>query len=431
LALDSKSKKNEKNIIQIDVDATNENLFHILNQEDFTNEFIAKKNIKANKEFYNLVCAKIETNNGYTNKSISVKGLIMHTAFAVNQEGLPLGILDQKIYARSNEELKSVEDKNDPHLMSIENKESIKWLNSLKNFTNNIDMVKTKIVTVCDREADIYDFFELADNLKSDILVRAAQDRVINKKTLHAKKDNQKLWDVIESLPCQGVIDVEVPVKNNQPKRTAHLEVRFGKFTMNPPKKNIRNKTENLSNLSIYAVYIVEKHFPEGTDPLEWMLLTNISINTFDEAIEKVRWYCLRWKIETFHKILKSGLKVESCRLSTAERLIRYLTIMSIIAWRIFFITLISRVDPNLPCTIVLDKEEFRVLYAKMYLSKFSSNTEIPTIKKAIIWIAQLGGYLARNNDPPPGPTVVWRGWKRLFDLTEGWKLFGMINTCG
>jgi len=101
---------------------------------------------------------------------------------------------------------------------------------------------------------------------------------------------------------------------------------------------------------------------------------------------------------------------------------------MSIIAWRIFFITLIARVEPDLPCTDLLAEEEFKVLYAKMSKKKFSTAMPIPTIKEAILWVAQLGGYLARRNDPPPGPMALWRGWKRLFDLTDGWNLANAIN---
>lgn len=111
---------------------------------------------------------------------------------------------------------------------------------------------------------------------------------------------------------------------------------------MNASKNNARRKTQKLPNLSLNAVYVIEKHPPFGEEPMNWILLTNININSFEEAVEKIQWYCLRWRIEVFHKILKSGLKVEECRLQTADRLIRFLTIMSIIAWRIFFITLVA-----------------------------------------------------------------------------------------
>ena len=360
------------------------------------------------------------------------KGLVMHTAFAVSANGLALGLLDQKIYSRPpiSEEIKKLKKSSHNNAVHIEDKESIKWLEALKETVNSATNVSTQVVTVCDREADIYDFFECAKIHNSNILVRAAQDREVNKKSRYCTKDKKKLWKLVESVECSGKIAIEVPSRDNKPGRTAHLEVRFGKFMMAPPVNSIRHKTERLPSLQMYAIQIIEKKEPLGTKPLEWMLLTNIAVNNFEEAVEKVKWYCLRWKIEVFHKILKSGLKVEECRLGAGERLIKYLTVMSIIAWRIFFITLIARSSPNIPCTILLAEEEWRVLYVKIY-RKAPPNDTIPTIKDAIIWVARLGGYLARKNDPEPGPIVIWKGWQRLFDLTQGWQLANSINICG
>lgn len=357
------------------------------------------------------------------------KGTVMHTALAVSTEGLVLGILDQKIHARptASEEIQNLKERDNHAAIHIADKESIKWLETL-NKTNDIDLPQTEVVTVCDREADIYDFFELAHNLNSAVLVRACRNRTVNKESKYSQ-DKQNLWKLVQSFSCTGTIEVEIPARDNKPKRTAYLEVRFGKFMMNPSQKNIRHKSEELSNLPLYAVYVVEKNSPPETSPLEWMLLTNLPVNTFDEAVEKVSWYCLRWKIEILHKILKSGLKVEECRLETAERLMRYLTVMSVIAWRIFFITTIARTDPTLPCTALLAEEEWKVLYAKIHRKPCPNIA--PTIKETVLWIAQLGGHLARKNDPEPGPSALWKGWKRLFDLAEGWKLAHEPNICG
>jgi hypothetical protein len=116
------------------------------------------------------------------------------------------------------------------------------------------------------------------------------------------------------------------------------LEVRFEKFMMASPINSVKHKTQRLPSLPMYAIQVIEKNKPLDTTPLEWMLLTNIAVNNFEEAVEKIKWYCMRWKIKIFHKILKSGLRVEECRLSTGKRLTRYLTVMSIISWRIFLL---------------------------------------------------------------------------------------------
>ena len=100
----------------------------------------------------------------------------------------------------------------------------------------------------------------------------------------------------------------------------------------------------------------------------------------------------------------------------------RYLTVMSIIAWRIFYMTLLARTDPDLPCTEVLSEEEWKTLYTKIHRTRVYPHAP-PSIKNAIIWIARLGGFLARKGDGDPGPITLWRGWKRLMDLVEGWNL--------
>lgn len=355
--------------------------------------------------------------------NFQTRGLVMHSAFAITLEGLPLGLLDQKIFSRPefSEEIKEIKKRSHNIALPIEEKESIKWIDSLKN-SNNFGLKNVKIVTVCDREADIYDFFEVASRENSSVLVRARQDRTVNKKSIHSKKSGDKLWNLIKGFPCQGEIEVAIPARDNKPSRTAILEVRFGDFVMSPSKNNIKRKTETLPNLKLNVIYIIEKNNVGIESPLEWVLLTNLPIKNFNGAVEKIRWYCLRWRIEVFHKILKSGLKVEECRLGTADRLIRYLTVMSIIAWRIFFITLLARSEPNLPCSILLAEEEWKILYTKIYHTKNYPKIP-PTIKEAILWVAQLGGFLARKNDGQPGPITLWRGWKRLFDFVEGWNL--------
>lgn len=172
----------------------------------------------------------------------------------------------------------------------------------------------------------------------------------------------------------------------------------------------------------MFAVYVFESNPPKEEDAVEWMLLTNLSVNSLEQAQEKVIWYCLRWRIEMYFKVLKSGFKVEDCRLSNADRLIRYLTVMSIVAWRIFTITLMARTNPNVPCTEFLTKNEWKVLFLKVHKNKKLPEST-PVMGEAVIWIARLGGFLARNNDGYPGTVTLWRGWKRLNSLVEGWNL--------
>jgi hypothetical protein len=182
------------------------------------------------------------------------------------------------------------------------------------------------------------------------------------------------------------------------------------------------HKKESLPDIDMHAVYVVENDPPAGEEAIEWMLLTSLPVQSFDEACEKVRWYCLRWRIEMYFKVRQSGFRVEGCRLNHAERLIRYLMVMSIVAWRLFMITLIARTDPDTPCSSFLAINEWQVLFRKTHKNQAIS-AEPPRIGDVVVWIAKLGGFLARRNDGPPGTITLWRGWKRLADLTEGWDL--------
>ena len=357
----------------------------------------------------------------YSNKSLKKNtntGLAMHTSFAVSLDGLPLGILDQTIQSRKS----APEGQRRTKYTPIEDKESIRWLDALRQTNEAVLGSQIQVVTICDREGDFYELFEHGYRLQASLLIRAATDRNINKSGPYSRKKYEKLWSTIQSLPCSGTIDVEVPARDQKPARIARLETRFGSIIMNPPRQHIRHHTEELPDLVLYAVNVIEKNPLNGEEALEWMLLTDLPVTSFEEAKEKVSWYCLRWRIEVFHKILKSGLRVEQCRLQSADRLIRYLTVMSIIAWRIYWLTLIARIDPELPCTAFVADEEWRVLYSKIKKTK-SFPKKPPHIRDVVRWIAGLGGFLGRKDDGEPGVMTLWRGWKRLCDLAEGWSL--------
>jgi hypothetical protein len=356
-------------------------------------------------------------------EKIFSNGLVMHACLAVTTEGLPLGLLDQNIFKRK---LRSAERRRLADVTPIEEKESYHWLEALKN-THAI-MGDTQVVTVCDREADMYGLFELSERLKSPVLVRANVDRGINKKSRYAEKDVVRLWSFMRDRPIAGTKTIEIPERKATPHakartaRTATLNIKFGAFVFNPPRNNIAYRHSQPTNLAMYAVYAYEVNPPENEDAVEWMLLTNLPVTNFAEACEKVQWYCLRWRIEMYFKVLKSGFKVEDCRLATADRLIRYLTVMSVVAWRLFMITLIARTAPDTLCTEFLADHEWKVLFR--CVNKGSSlPTSAPTIGKVVVWIARLGGFLARKSDGMPGTITLWRGWKRLTDLTEGWVL--------
>jgi len=372
---------------------------------------------------------KMSLKKGKNVENIYSNGLLVHTCLAVTTKGLPLGLLDQKIFSRKLR--KKNNNKTKPHdSLSIEDKESYRWLESLENTKEVTGGIR--IVTVCDREADLYDFFKRSYQIDAPVLVRANADRTINRKSCYAEKDIEKLWEHMRKQPNSGSYVFEISKKSKtkhakeREARTAMVSVRFGSFTLNPPRNNIRVSTEKLPDIEMQAVYVLETNPPDGEEAIEWMLLTNLPVMSYEDAYEKVLWYCLRWRIEMYFKVLKSGFRVESCRLGHADRLAKYLTVMSIVAWRLFMITLIARTDPATPCSTLLADQEWKVLFLQANTNK-TIPKKPPSIGIVVIWIAKLGGYLARKSDGSPGSITLWRGWKRLADLSEGWKLAGQL----
>jgi hypothetical protein len=360
-------------------------------------------------------------------EKISSQGLVMHSCLAVTTAGVPLGLLDQQLFAREE----APEEQRRHHtVLPIEEKESYRWLEVLKRSRRVSET--TQLVTVCDREADIYEFFQLSAALGAPVLVRANHDRPINKRSMYTEKEIVKLWAHLARQPCTGHFTIAVPLRRAtkhvaaRAPRTATVAVRFVAFTLNPPKR----LSSTLPNLALFAIYVRETAPPTEEPPLEWMLLTNLPITNFAQAYEKVQWYCLRWRIEMYHKVLKSGFRIEHCRLGDAQRLIRYVTVMSIIAWRIFLLTLRARTYPEAPCTTLLTDPEWQVLYRTVHKTSSLPATP-PSLCEVTGWIARLGGFLARKHDGPPGTMTLWRGWKRLSDLTQGWLLALEDATCG
>lgn len=174
--------------------------------------------------------------------------------------------------------------------------------------------------------------------------------------------------------------------------------------------------------MNVWAIWTVERTPPAGAKPVEWLLLTTMPITTTDEALERLSWYTLRWGIEVWHKILKSGCQIEKIQLETAARLIRCLTLYSVIAWRIFYATMLARAVPDAPCTVLLDDAEWQGLYCRIHRVARVPTTP-PSLAQTIRWIAKLGGFQGRTGDGDPGVTVMWHGFQRLVDVAEMYRI--------
>ena len=337
-------------------------------------------------------------------------GLILHDTMTFNPDGTPLGLLDVQCWAR---DAKDFGKKKRRHELPIDRKESNKWLISFRKVAEaQRRCSETTLVSVGDREADIHELFELAQNEVSGprLLVRASQNRILAEGQGH-------LWEKLSDQEVAGIQEVRVPRRGNHPARVARLAVRFAAITLKPPKKK-----PTLEELSIWAVLAQEVGVSEDVEPIEWMLLTTCQITSFDEAIEKLAWYAVRWGIEVYHRTLKSGCRIEERQLGHADRIEACLAIDMVVAWRIFHLTKLGRETPDVPCTVFFEEAEWKAL--KAYISQNPTvPDQPPTLREAIRMVASLGGFLGRKSDGEPGTKSLWLGLQRLDDITTMYKV--------
>jgi hypothetical protein len=334
------------------------------------------------------------------------KGLILHDTMAFDPEGTPLGLLDVQCWARDPRAAgKRARRKELP----IEEKESMKWLNRYQVVAEAQALCpETTMVSVGDREADIYELFSMAmaDPSGPKLLVRAERSR--NRKV--GEEGQGHLWEKMAGERVAGSYEIDVPAKTSVPARTAKLEVRFAKVTLKPPKR------KSLAPVEVWAVYAREVDCPDNVkSPLEWMLLTTVEVSTFEDAVRIVTWYTRRWGIETYHRTLKSGCRIKDRRLGTADRLQACLAIDMVVAWRVLYLTMRARQTPSVPCDILLSEDEWKGLW--VFATKTRPPAEAPPLIGAALMIGELGGFRKSRRYPYPGATAVWRGLQRLEDI--------------
>lgn len=337
------------------------------------------------------------------------RGFLMHSLLAVSPEGLPLGVLGMKTWARrEGTQGRAAQRKSRP----IHEKESIKWIEGLAHLSALKSRCEhTQLIGIGDRESDVYELFAAQRPDGVDWLVRAAWNRC-------ARHPQRYLWQAVLDAPAAGHAELLVPAKGSRPQRTACLTLRYACVRLRPPQTRTR-----LPELDVFAVHVIEDEPPAGIEPLEWMLLTSVPTHSPGQALERLQWYARRWTIETWHRVLKSGCRIEARQFGTLERFVRATSLFAVIAWRILYTTLLARLDGDLPCEAVLQPVEWQALYCRMHRTTRPPDT-VPSLHQAIRWIATLGGYLNRRHDPPPGATVIWRGFLVLHEITEMFRIF-------
>ena len=346
--------------------------------------------------------------------SEKVCGLMLHDTMAFTPRGTPLGLLDVQCWART-----SIGSRHKRHQKPIEEKESWKWIESYQAVSAVQQRCrKTVLVVVAEREADIHEVFSTYTQTRhgAQLLIRAERSR--NRKVFDKDETCDFLWTILEKQSVIGMREILIPPNENSAARQAILAVRTASITLRPPKRK-----RWLPAVPVWAVLAKEVDPPEKVDGLEWMLLTTVEVKDCADAYQRLEWYARRWGIELYHRILKSGCRVEARQMEQARRLKNCLSIDMIVAWRIHYLTTLGRETPNVPCTVYFTDSEWKALTTFTTKTKTPPETP-PCLNDAVRLLGKLGGHLGRNGDGQPGMEVLWRGTARLTDIEMAYDLY-------
>lgn len=338
-------------------------------------------------------------------------GILMHSSLAVTTDGLPLGLTAVKFWSREKfKGANALKRKINPTRVPIEEKESLRWLENLRMSTELLG-TPARCVHIGDRESDIYELFCTAADVGAHFLVRTCVDRL-------AGDGTHTIAAEMAEVRCRGIHRIEVLDRYGRPSE-AVLELKFHRLQVLPP----IGKRSRYPQLDLTVLHATERGTPRDRAPIEWKPITDLPITSRAAAIEKLHWYAMRWKIETFHKILKSGCRAEDSRLRTAERIVNLLAMFCILGWRIFWLTMLNRCTKNAPPTLALTPLEVELLDRLAGRGAPPNARPPPSLRCSLTRLARLGGFMDRSADGLPGNTVMWRGLSRLTDIAIGFQL--------
>lgn len=357
------------------------------------------------------------------------RGAFFHPLVAFNSDGVPLGLAGIQTWVRESITRDSAQKKQQRREATpIEEKESYRWLVGLQQAQETAAVCPdTTCVCTGDSESDIFELYALAHQLRVDhphlhLLVRAGQDRATN---------HGELWiAAAQAAPVIATQSVQIRARQakigvnksrrNQPReaRTAEVEIRASVIEVCRP----THLTSMPNSLKFNVVLVEESTPPEGEQPIRWLLVTTLPIDTEDQIQTVIRYYCLRWQIEVFFRTLKSGCRIEARRFEELERLINCLAMLAVVAWRVMYVTYMGRACPDMDCEAVFEPSEWKSIYT--VLRRPFPKVGCPKLQEVIRAIAQFGGFIDRPKCQP-GTQSVWIGLQRCYDLSTAWDAFG------
>jgi len=328
--------------------------------------------------------------------------------------------------------------KHDHKELLFEKKESYRWY---EGYVQACDLVAEHtdlaVVYVGDSESDIHELYveharrRDAGEAVADLVLRTGRDRALPEKGQH-------LFAHVRNAPELGGLPLNISTKIRRKKvtlpgkgktsrmvertaRIANLTIRAATVTLRAPYRKHGGK---LPPVEVNVVLVREENPPEGQEPIEWVLLTTLPVDNLAQAWRVIQAYVRRWLIEEFHRILKSGCRVEQIQLREGNALLCGVALYMIVAWRILYLRDLSRGAPELPCTLFFSEAEWR---AACIIRRKPLGTPPPSLKEVVELVGKIGGHMGRKKDPPPGPECLWRGLEKLRHYVEMGQALGAL----
>lgn len=344
-------------------------------------------------------------NIGSKGQKNQLRGVMLHSCLAVAPgTHRVLGLFDQQVIVRKTYQTKG---ENSKKMRQRADRESVKWRRGVQNTVGRLPQ-PDRLIFVFDREGDVFEAIEQIQDLGACFVIRANYNRLLEA----ADGKRAHLLDAVRKEAVLTRMTVTVPAGGGRAERVAQVSLRAGRYAIRPPSDRKRRGNSREVNL----LWIVEEKPPKGVEALEWYLLTSEALDTPEAAIAVARHYCGRWKIEEWHKALKSGCKMEERQLEDWSRLGVLLAILSVIAWRLLVLRDAARAEEACPAEALSDDD--RKILRKLQPS-LSPNADAREYLRAV---AKLGGFLARKSDGDPGWMTLWLGYARLCDMRVGYQ---------
>ena len=395
---------------------------HILHHQETTQEVLLSGHIHATKQrcqqeeriliasdttTFDFSGHKATQGLGPINDKEHLLGFFVHSALAMTQTGVPLGLLHQYSWARDPSQAGiAKERKKRPYT----DKESHKWLEALRDVEKALAPAQ-KAVLIQDREADIFEFFSAPRREGLELLIRATQPRRIDTR---GETGPTNLFSAVAQAPPIATKTIHIAPGPKRVERDAVLTVRKATVFIRPP---INGPDPSGAAVRLSVVRASEENPPEGVkEPLEWVLLTTLPVESAEEALCVLDYYTFRWRIERFHFVLKSGCGYEQLQLDRLDTLEKALSLYSIVAWRLLYLTYLVRDAPETSYEEAISVFEKDVL--QLYIRK-----PIKTVKDVLLGVARLAGFVPVPSAPNPGVKTLWQGFRKLQDMTAGYLL--------